>query len=289
MNPGVSIAASIPCYNGERTLRRAIEGVRAQSVPLKELLVVDDGSTDGSREIAWGSADRVVQLPRNAGRGAARNRAIHELSADYILFCDSGMCLEPRFVSCALEYFADEKVAAVFGVPTDPEAGSLAERWRERHLFKAGRKNRLESHASLATGGVLLKRAAVMAVGNFDARLRAGEDEELGRRLLAAGYDVICDPALRLKPLEHITVRQVLARYARWNCAPAHVPGWREYWRLVGYARAMAREDLADEDFPAALLTLLAPHYLFWSRRCGGFQGLLAPRLNSASRRVPAT
>jgi len=248
-------------------LRRAIEGIRAQSLAITELLVVDDGSTDGTREIAWTGADRVVGLPRNAGRGAARNRAMHELHSEFVLFCDAGMSLEPQFASRALEYFSDGKVVAVFGLPSDPSASTLADRWRQRHLFKAGQKVRLESQAVLATGGVLIKRAAVLEAGNFDARLFSGEDEELGRRLLAGGYDVICDPALRLRPLETNSVAELLARYARWNCAPGHTPSWSEYRKLMGYTRAMLREDLGAGDLAASMLTLLAPHYLFWSRR----------------------
>ncbi len=266
MSLGDSIIACIPCFNAANTLQRSCESVLAQSVPIRELIVVDDGSTDGSAEIARLAAHRVIRLNRNSGRGTARQRAIESADADYILFADATLALEPTFLQRALTHFASERVAAVFGLVGDSNPRSFLDRWRERHLFKTAAKRGVERNASLMTGGVLLKRSAVLAVGGFDTRLRAGEDQELGERLLRAGYEVVCDSALALRPLTSDRLIQLLARYSRWNCAPGAAPTWREYRSLVKYHFGVLRQDLSAWDLPCAFLTIVVPHFMFWSR-----------------------
>jgi glycosyltransferase involved in cell wall biosynthesis len=262
-----SVGACIPCFNAEVTLSRAARSVRGQSVKVRELVIVDDGSTDSSVQVAEHAADRCVRFARNLGRGAARQRGIEELDEEYVLFCDAGLELPPTFVEKALTYFTSDRIAAVFGIVSDPNPKSFCDRWRNRHLFKAGAKGGISRNASLMTGGALLKRSAIIAVGGFNPRLVAGEDQELGERLLRAGYEVICDPGLRLRPLQRDSVVRLFRRYARWNRAPGHVLSCREYARSVAYHLTLAARDLVEADLPGALLTLAVPHYLFWCRR----------------------
>ena len=111
-----------------------------------------------------------------------------------------------------------------------------------------------------------MRAEAICASGGFNRALRAGEDAELGRRLAAAGFAVLFEPALELKPLARQNVRMVLRRYARWN-APER-PSLGEYLRLIYYsARVMAAEDLKERDLPAALVSLLCPHVMFWETK----------------------
>jgi glycosyltransferase involved in cell wall biosynthesis len=77
---GASVSVIIPVRNDERYLAEAIESVLAQTWPPTEILVADDGLTDGSRAVAerFGSTVRVVS-GKHAGGGAARNRGVPEL------------------------------------------------------------------------------------------------------------------------------------------------------------------------------------------------------------------
>jgi glycosyltransferase involved in cell wall biosynthesis len=263
----LSIAASIPCYNGEKTVAAAAASVRAQTVTVRELLIIDDGSTDGTGAAAQTCGDRVVRHPANIGRGAARARAVQELQTEFILFCDATIELPPNFVERALPHFQNDRVAAVFGRVAQQNSSSAVQRWRGRHLFKTEALNQLNRCATLATGGALLRRRSVLESGNFNPALMAGEDVDLGLRLLAGRWEVIFDPELKLTPLEENSLKQVLDRYARWNCAPGHRPSAREYAKLVRYsASVLAREDFLQRDFASAGISLLCPHYLFWSR-----------------------
>src|SRR5262245_4518179 len=83
----------IPAYNAERFLRQAVESALAQSYPNVEVLVIDDGSTDGTRQLAdeLAKADGRLRVitQQNAGVGAARNRGIAEARGKYIAPLDA--------------------------------------------------------------------------------------------------------------------------------------------------------------------------------------------------------
>lgn len=266
----MKVSACIPVYNGRATLAAAIQSVREQTLPVAELLVLDDGSDDGSAELADAAGARAVRHERNLGRGAARATATLQCTGDLILCCDAGAALGREFLERALPHMHDPTVAAVFGRVVG-DGGSVAHRWRRRHLFKSN-ASRSAGTGSLTTTGALLRRGAVLAAGNFDARLRQGEDAELGRRLEAAGHRVLFDPSLEIVPLRTESVSAVLRRYARWN--GLRRPSWADYLRYIGYGvKVMVREDLREKDLPGALISLLCPHVLFWEARRASTNG----------------
>lgn len=259
----MTVSACIPCFNGAGTLSRAIESIRLQTKPVEEILVIDDGSTDSSVAVAERAGARVIRHRMNCGRGAARATAVNESRGECVLFCDAGTALDSVLLEHALPHLSAPGAAAVFGwVQSEPR--SAAERWRARHLFKSDAPKQFQNKALLATAGSVLRRDAVLQAGNFNADLREDEDADLGRRLLAAGWDVIFSPDLRVTALARDNVGSVLRRYARWNNASAS-PSWSSYPQLVSYSlRSMVAQDLRAGDWPSAMLSLLCPHYQFW-------------------------
>jgi glycosyltransferase involved in cell wall biosynthesis len=126
----MTYSAYVPCYNAAATVRRAVESVMAQTIRPGEILVVDDGSTDGSLDALRGLDVRVIAHPQNLGRGEARARAMSDARHGLVLCCDATNTLEPAFVEKALMWLDDDRVAAVFGRITQPPAETLAERSR---------------------------------------------------------------------------------------------------------------------------------------------------------------
>ena len=88
MSPRFSVI--IPVYNAAATLQRAIESVQKQSWPAHEIIVVDDGSTDCSADVAQGYGATVTLIRQaNAGVSAARNAGAHAASGDWLAFLDA--------------------------------------------------------------------------------------------------------------------------------------------------------------------------------------------------------
>jgi len=259
------ISAYVPCYNNAASVGRALASLQQQSLAVHELFFVDDGSTDGSRALAEQLGVPVISMERNAGRGAVRAAAMERAQQGLVLCCDATNHLPDGFLLQASHWFTDPAVAAVFGRICQVEAKCLADRWRGRHLFRMHDAMVVQHDALLSTYGCVLRREAVMQVGNFDRSLRHSEDAELGRRLLAAGFDVVFDPSLLVVSGVSNSLAQVLERYWRWYAGPCENVSVRGYLKQMWYAlKVMARRDLQDADLLSIPVSLLVPHYQFW-------------------------
>jgi glycosyltransferase involved in cell wall biosynthesis len=103
-----SVAAIIPAYNAARFLGPALDSVFNQTTPLAEVIVVDDGSTDGTAAVArsYGSRVLVVEQPR-AGRLAARDAGLVAATSDFIAFLDADDIWMPHKTARQLAVFAE--------------------------------------------------------------------------------------------------------------------------------------------------------------------------------------
>jgi GT2 family glycosyltransferase len=259
----MQVSAYIPCYNARTTIREAVKSVLQQTHQPDETLVLDDGSTDGFAKIA---GVRVVRLEFNQGRGTARSRAMQEAKFELVLGCDASLVLDRQFLSRALPWFEDKKVAAVFGWIKEAGPPTASNRWRGRHLFRSDIAHSISREVTLACGCFVVRKSAVEDIGGFNVALRSGEDVDLGRRLREAGYSVLFDPCLFACSVADNRVLEVLERYARWN-TPDGMGIW-DYLRQINYAlKVLVAADLKAGDFPAAFISMLCPHYQFWTRR----------------------
>ena len=91
--------------------------------------------------------------------------------------------------------------------------------------------------------------------------------------MLAAGYEIWGDCDLIVTSLTNNTLGEVLERYWRWYAGKEEKMGLATYWHDVkGSIRPMAASDLAKNDWPCALISLLSPHYRFWKTFCNKFR-----------------
>src|SRR5215203_5803703 len=171
---GGKVSVVIPCYNQARFLGEAIRSVLCQGYTDLEIIVVDDGSEDGTEEVASGYAkeDPRVRLIRQENRGlaAARNRGLAEAGGEYVVFLDSGIC---------------RKITA---------DGSIVPGWEQFRVRDDPYLELLRS-CPVYVPAVMYRRSVFDAVGTFDTSYRAAEDYDLYYRILER-FPVYCHDTL---------------------------------------------------------------------------------------------
>jgi glycosyltransferase involved in cell wall biosynthesis len=169
----MTISVIIPVYNYDRYLGEAIESVLNQTYRHLEVIIVDDGSTDRSGEVAQSFAGRGVQYCRqvNAGIGPARNTGVELAQGDYVAFLDADDRWPVEKLERQLRAFeSDPALEMVFGQALQLHNGPE---------WEAGVRNNNYSVAGMVPGMIagtmLIKRAAFDRVGKFQGGLKVGE------------------------------------------------------------------------------------------------------------------
>lgn len=191
-----------PVYNRAALLRRTLQSVIAQNFGDFEIIVVDDGSTDGSAEIAQGMDPRVHILQQsNQGPGAARNLALKHATGEYVAFLDSDDLWFPWSLERYAEAIANHSrpsfvTGKVIRFHDEAELSGLKNSHLETLVFPdylaSGDEWRWYGLSSF-----VIKRELINAVGGFPQEAINGEDSDLALRLgTAPGFIQIKAPAM---------------------------------------------------------------------------------------------
>jgi len=184
------VSILIPCFNAEKFIRQCIDSALAQTWAEKEIVVVDDGSTDASLDIIRSYGERIRwESASNRGANAARNRLLDLARGEWLQYLDADDYLRPDKVRRQMEFLRDHPQADVICSPTfsekvehgrtvllTPTFGGESDPWIMLALWDLPQ-----------TGGVLWKRAALERVGGWRVGQPCCQEHELYERLLEAG------------------------------------------------------------------------------------------------------
>lgn len=234
-----TLSAVMPVFDGRHYLVRSLPPLAAAlGRDLLELLVIDDGSSDGSAELARSIGARVLESGGRLGPGAARNVGAQAALGDVLLFVDADVVMHadvPARVRDAFYASEGRDLVALFGSYDDdpPDRAFASQYMNLRHHFV---HQRAPGDAATFWAGLgAVRRDAFLAVGGFDVARYARpsiEDIELGYRLRDAGGRIALDSAMQGTHLK------------RWR--------WRDVWhtditcRALPWSRLLATRPPAD-------------------------------------------
>lgn len=206
------ISVVIATYNRKDLLLGCLAAVTCLDYPDFEVIVADDGSTDGSSEAVWQLFPGVRYLPHatNTGEPAARNRGVRAATGDVIAFTDDDCVPPPDWLQRHARHYDTPSIAAAGGpqicrTPNFYECFDVAQ-WRIR--FDALETvDRIGDYEHLLTGNMSVRREVFARVGLFDEQFRCGCDSDFIRRVSRAGYHFVRDPHLQI---DHLKVHDFL-------------------------------------------------------------------------------
>lgn len=176
------ISVVIPLFNKEATIERSLRSVLAQTFQDFEILVVNDGSTDGGSQLVAGNPRvRLVNQP-NAGVAAARNRGIAEARGEIVAFLDADDEWLPEFLATVDGLAAARPEAGMFGTSYlyESRPAVLSDATMPDYFRVA-----TESAPPINASAVAVRKAALAAVGGFPVGVKSGEDLLTWARLAA--------------------------------------------------------------------------------------------------------
>jgi glycosyltransferase involved in cell wall biosynthesis len=194
------VCVVIPCYNGDRFLREAIESVLRQTYQAAEIVVVNDGSTDDTGAVARSYEGIRCIEQGNQGAPAARNRGMRSSTADLFVFLDADDRLQPHALATGVEALrANPEWAFVSG-----DVRVIAEDGSPRHVPEQRPRSGdpyiqlLRSNYIWTPGVVMYRRESLRAVRGFDTSAGASADYDLNVRIarrfpIGRHYQVILD------------------------------------------------------------------------------------------------
>lgn len=217
------VSVVIPVYNGERYLESAVRSVLAQTYPKFEIVAVDDGSTDGSRQILESYRDRIrICEQPNSGVGIARNRGILESRGEYIAFLDQDDWWLPDKLAAQIEelertraglvhtrtlYFDEQKQAFTEALDPTANPGKYVGWCYEQLLYGN----------AICNSSVMVRRELFAQIGLCDSRIvgNSVQDYDLWLRLARVTPFAYVERPLtvfRLHPLQGTNNRRLILR-----------------------------------------------------------------------------
>jgi glycosyltransferase involved in cell wall biosynthesis len=235
-------------YNDRQHVAQAIESALAQSYPHREVIVVDDGSTDGTREYVdarFGDSIRYIYKP-NGGMGSARAAGIRAARGRYIQHLDSDDLLLPDKIASQVAYLeAHPETAFVYGRSICFYDDDLSVQWEHHANVRAQSGNLFEA---IVAGGnfviiaqPLFRASWIERVGGWDAQARVADDYDIMVRLAYAGAVAhFLDEPVYLYRMRRVPFDSDLANPYQWRSIEVLARG--EIYILGKLAACMVRD-----------------------------------------------
>lgn len=209
----LSLSVVIPAYNAAAHLEQCLSALSRSTCSPHEIIVVDDGSTDASCQVAQRHGARVVALDGNRGPAYARNRGAQAAEGDVLVFIDADVCVhEDTLARIAAAFAQDPDLSALMG-SYDDRPGDHSFLSQYKNLFHHYVHQRGRSQASTFWSGLgAVRRSTFLDLGGFNEGYDKAciEDIELGFRLHQSGHRIRLEKGIQATHLKQWRLGQLV-------------------------------------------------------------------------------
>lgn len=213
----LKISAVIPTFNSAEYLSNAIKSILDQTNTVDEIIVVDDGSNDGTKNVVSQFGKRVIYIyQENSGPSAARNIGIHTAKNDWIAFLDADDQWVSDKIEKQIKMLSQNPDTVLFAGDmreVDPHLNILTPSVLEKHNLRSYFHSKsvftsfeatslLLNKNFIPTGTVLVRKDILRSLGGFNTAIRYGEDLELWLKISML-YSIACSPDIMMLRTKH--------------------------------------------------------------------------------------
>ena len=244
------VSVYIPCFNSSATIKECLEAVINQKYPLKEIIVVDDGSTDGTRELLEeylksigfrvkniGENKRNMQYEirdlsaevstkvdttikyiyqEHRGLAHARNTAINNTESEFLAAIDSDCLPRPDWLELIMRKFISSDIAGVGGKLVDKYKDTVYDAWRSVHMRQYW--DIKDNPSFLFGSNTVFRKDVLVKVGLYNEKYTSNyEDVELCERMKKQGYNFVYESQAMALHLKKDNICSLLNSYWEWH------------------------------------------------------------------------
>lgn len=219
------VSVIIPVYNGEKTLARCLTSLRSQTVSrdMYEIIVVDDGSKDGTRRVAEGF-DVTVVSQENQGPAAARNLGVKVAKGDIVLFIDADCAAVPDWIEEMTKPFSNPDIVGVKGTYKTTQKALIARFVQLEYEEKYERMKGFPYIDFIDTYSAGFRKDIFQKYGGFNTSFPTAtvEDQEFSFRLAKNGHKMLFQPDATVYHTHQSTLKGYMRRKF-----------WIAYWKVL--------------------------------------------------------
>lgn len=224
----MKVSVVIPAKNAEETIGYLLHSLMYQTVKPHEIIVIDDGSTDNTGDIARRFRNvKVIVNRESKGANFSRNLGILESTGDIIAFTDSDCEVDAKWIENISKLFKECDVSAISGAVYSGNIDKFLSRFLEQSIISPAPKYNkdvilkgdLNPFVIVTTANFAIRKSIIEKVGLFDPEYRhyGSDDMDYAYRILRSGFKILCTSKVKVKHYHRVRLSKVIKRYFQYG------------------------------------------------------------------------
>lgn len=264
------ISLYIPCYNASKTIGACLEHLLNQTVKPTEILVVDDGSTDNTVEIAKKYPVRIIRHTKNLGLAMARNTGVQNAKYEFVASIDADCLATSTWLEELIKGFKQKEIVGICGKLLEKYNLTIANRWRASHMKQHWGEEPILNPRFLFGSNTIFRKSALVAVGLYNPTYTTNyEDVDISIRLKNKGFQLFYQPSALVYHVRQDSISSLMRTFWNWTFYEWPIPNsFHNLLLKIRYNRGVAcyflKEDIAQKKYEFLFVDFL----LFWYLNC---------------------